>query len=230
MTPETLHATALKRLVKRAQRGDAAAFENLARSCGTTLYRVAASCLAGNEADIADALQETLLAAWRALDTLNEPRYFKTWLVRICINACHQVHRKRRPDVPLEAVSEARLDANLRADGRMDNAMQAAADAEANAAFQQLVTAAGEAYALVITLYYGEGYSAAEIADLLGTTPENVRQRLHRGRQRIARALGEAAPPLQPTSNAQTPQNARLPQLPRAPAGDDPFMQAANPA
>ena len=47
MTPETLHRATLARLVRRAQRGDADAFERLARPCGPTLYRVAASCLHG---------------------------------------------------------------------------------------------------------------------------------------------------------------------------------------
>ena len=56
MTPETLHRATLARLVRRAQRGDADAFERLARPCGPTLYRVAASCLHGHDADAADAV------------------------------------------------------------------------------------------------------------------------------------------------------------------------------
>lgn len=83
MTPETLHRATLARLVRRAQRGDADAFERLARPCGPTLYRVAASCLHGHDADAADAVQNALIAAWRNIGSLREPRYFKTWLIRI---------------------------------------------------------------------------------------------------------------------------------------------------
>lgn len=95
MTPETLHRATLARLVRRAQRGDADAFERLARPCGPTLYRVAASCLHGHDADAADAVQNALIAAWRNIGSLREPRYFKTWLIRITINACRSLQRPR---------------------------------------------------------------------------------------------------------------------------------------
>ena len=114
MTPETLHRATLARLVCRAQRGDADAFERLARPCGPTLYRVAASCLHGHDADAADAVQNALIAAWRNIGSLREPRYFKTWLIRITINACRSLQRARATTVPLEAVDEERLDASLR--------------------------------------------------------------------------------------------------------------------
>ena len=80
--------------------------------------------------------------------------------------------------MPLEAVDEERLDASLRQAGSSDETTRAAAASDAKASFRVLVAAAGEGCALAITLYYGEGYSTAEIAELLDTTAENVRQRL----------------------------------------------------
>ncbi|MEC4176037.1 sigma-70 family RNA polymerase sigma factor [Adlercreutzia sp. R21] len=229
MTSESPHGAAVKRLVRRAQRGDAGAFESLARSCGTTLYRVAASCLGNQEADVADAIQETLVAAWRNIGSLEQPRYFKTWLIRICINACRQVQRRRRATVPLDSVGEERLDASLRAAGRVDETTRAAAAAEANAAFGRLVDAAGEAYALVITLYYGEGYSTAEIAELLSMSPEAVRQRLFRGRARIKRALAENPALAHPVDHEGPARAVGHPSRPRAPDGEG-LMQATAPA
>lgn len=229
MTSETMHARTVKRLVRRAQRGDPGAFETLARSCATSLYRVAASCLGGREADVADAIQDALIAAWRGIGTLKEPGYFKTWLIRICINSCRQIQRHRRVEVPLEAVDEERLDASLRADGSLDEMAQRAAEVEANAAFRKLVAAAGDTYALVMTLYYGEGYSTVEIAGLLAMSEEAVRQRLSRGRKRIERALGEnphlARPDDAPAGRTPLGREMR----PRAPAEQDiSLMQAAN--
>ena len=115
--------------------------------------------------------------------------------------------------MPLEAVDEERLDASLRQAGSSDETTRAAAASDAKASFRVLVAAAGEGCALAITLYYGEGYSTAEIAELLDTTAENVRQRLSRGRKRIARALGCA--PRGVAANEET---------------DAPRMPAANPA
>lgn len=230
MTPETLHRATLARLVRRAQHGDAGAFERLARPCGPTLYRVAASCLGGCDADAADAVQNALIAAWRSIGTLREPRYFKTWLVRITINACRQLQRARTATVPLESVGEELLDASLRDSGRVDDITRAEAESDENASFRSLVAAAGEGCALAITLYYGEGYSTAEIAEMLDTSAENVRQRLFRGRKRIERALGgdpRAAAPAGDDGGAFSRRPERQGH-PRAPAeGDAPLMQAA---
>ena len=220
MTPETLHRATLARLVCRAQRGDADAFERLARPCGPTLYRVAASCLHGHDADAADAVQNALIAAWRNIGSLREPRYFKTWLIRITINACRSLQRARATTVPLEAVDEERLDASLRQEGRSDETARAAAASDADASFRALVAAAGE------------GYSTAEIAELLDTTAENVRQRLSRGRKRIARALG--CDPRGVAADEEPDGPRRISERgcrPRAPAETDaPLVQAANPA
>ena len=229
MTPETLSARSLRRLVRKAQRGDTAAFEMLARSCDDSLYRVAASCLGGRETDAADAIQDALIAAWRGIGALKEPRHFKTWLIRICINSCRQIQRRSTPAVPLEAVSEEKLDASLRAAGRAEDAAQREADADAAAAFRRLVATAGEASALVVTLYYGEGYSTVEIADILALSDEAVRQRLSRGRKRIERALAEtphlARPRNAKAASAPVDRGAR----PRAPdEGDSPFLQAVS--
>ena len=134
--------------------------------------------------------------------------------------------------MPLEAVDEERLDASLRQAGSSDETTRAAAASDAKASFRVLVAAAGEGCALAITLYYGEGYSTAEIAELLDTTAENVRQRLSRGRKRIARALG--CDPRGVAANEEPDGQRRISERgcrPRAPAETDaPLMQAANPA
>lgn len=91
MTIDSLDIRTIKRLTRKAQRDDEHAFESLAYALSASLYRVAASCLSSNEADIADALQDTLIAAWNSIHTLRQSRYFKTWLIRICINSCRQI-------------------------------------------------------------------------------------------------------------------------------------------
>lgn len=232
MTRDIFPAVTLKRLVKKAQAGDAAAFEALCRPCSATLYRVASSCLAGREAEVADALQETLMAAWKAIGSLRQPRYFKTWLVRICINSCRQLQRKQRPAVSLETVGEKAIEDALRAEGRRDDTARAVAEAESNAAFKRLVEAAGDSSALVITLYYGEGYATDEIAALLALTPEAVRQRLMRGRRRIAEALSEPPDdegPHEPTTKSAAPGRPGQPERPRAPGEEGGPTMAASP-
>ena len=122
----------------------------------------------------------------------------------------------------LHRAPRARL---VRQAGSSDETTRAAAASDADASFRALVAAAGEGCALAITLYYGEGYSTAEIAELLDTTAENVRQR-------IARALG--CDPRGVAADEEPDGPRRISERgyrPRALAETDaPLMQAANPA
>ena len=79
-----------ERLVRRARNGDTEAFTQLILRNEEMLSRVALSLLHNME-DAADAVQDAILAAWQALPSLREPRYFRTWLVRILIRCCSQV-------------------------------------------------------------------------------------------------------------------------------------------
>lgn len=82
-------------LVKKAQHGDAEAFIALIEECKMTLRRVACGYL-GNDEDVADAIQDTILSAYEHIGTLKRGEYFKTWLVRILINHCTGIWRQRQ--------------------------------------------------------------------------------------------------------------------------------------
>lgn len=56
------------------------------------LYRVAL-CMLKNDADVQDALQETVLKAWEKRHTLRNEAYFGTWVTRIVINTCKDMLR-----------------------------------------------------------------------------------------------------------------------------------------
>ena len=77
------------------------------------LFRVAYALLRNPE-DCRDALQETALKAWEKRHTLRSEQYFATWITRICINCCHNLQRRRKGTVPLDAVAEPFARASLR--------------------------------------------------------------------------------------------------------------------
>jgi len=132
-----------------------------------SLYRVARSYLTA-DADCADAVQEALLRAWAARDTLREPRYFRTWLTRILINECKTALRKRArvqlidpaalPEPPPQITPVPLADA-LNALAPRDRAP--------------------------LVLHYLEGYSVQETARLLNVPQGTVKCRLHRARKRL---------------------------------------------
>ena len=89
-------------LVERARRGDHDAFAALA---GAALFRLdAAARLILRDPDQAkDAVQETLVRAWRDLPTLRSPDRFDAWLHRLLVRACiDEARRLRRHRVDVE--------------------------------------------------------------------------------------------------------------------------------
>ena len=60
-----------------------------------TLYRVSYSILR-QRCDREDAVQNCLEKAWKKRKSLRDERYLKTWLVRILINECYDIHRRRQ--------------------------------------------------------------------------------------------------------------------------------------
>lgn len=183
MNRTTLSDRQRRALVRRARGGDGRAFGRLVQDCAPTLYRVCLGATGGNEADAADAVQTALVSAWQNIGALRDLGYFKTWIIRICLNACTDLARRHRPTAPLDGHGENLADPKPRAETAL----------EADAGFRELVQLAGADNGIVIALYYGEGYRTEEIAELLGITSAAVRQRLSRGRRAIARGLNGAA-------------------------------------
>ena len=89
------------RVVARARAGSSEAFERLVRAHGPRLYRFLALRV-GDERDARDAMQETLVTAWRALPSLRRLDHFWPWLVGIAAHKAADVARSRRPTVALE--------------------------------------------------------------------------------------------------------------------------------
>ena len=95
----------IEQLVRRAKKRDPDAFTELMQLHERDMYRTASAILS-QDADIADAMQETILTCWEKIDTLQKNRYFKTWMIRILINKCKDILRLGRRMVCVEELPE----------------------------------------------------------------------------------------------------------------------------
>ncbi len=80
-------------LVEQAQRGDREAFAILARTHGDRLMAIAQRILR-DVGRAEDAVQQTLVIAWRELPTLRDPDRFDAWLQRLLVNASYAEARR----------------------------------------------------------------------------------------------------------------------------------------
>lgn len=158
------------RLVKLARKGDREAFTQLVVANERMLSRVAMATLK-NPDDAADAVQDTVLQTWESLGQLRQPRYFKTWVVRILLNKCYRISAQR------SLYAHSQLEETLLA-GEQPDWDQSLDVASA-------LQAMGEQDRLLLGLFYFDRLSTREIAQALGLSESCVRQRLHRGRKRF---------------------------------------------
>jgi RNA polymerase sigma-70 factor (ECF subfamily) len=167
-------------LVARAQDGDMAAFEHLARRYQGPIYRLLLRMLA-NRADAEDLTQEVFLAVWRRLPELRLEAAFPAWLYRTATNRCLNLLRHRRP--------AAELDENLAstvAQTQPEQAMQTRAAMHALTTALQQLSPEQRACWLLREVH---GRSYAEIGAILSTTPTAVRGRIARARVQLTEAM-----------------------------------------
>ena len=160
----------LLRLVKLARAGDREAFTQLVLSQEGMLSRVAMATLK-NPDDAA------VLEAWQGIEKLRQPRYFKTWLVRILMTKCYHISslRSKHNHSPLEEA----LDAGSLPD--WDQALDVGSTLRSLRPEDQMI----------LGLFYYDGLSVRDIAKALGISEDSVKQRLHRGRKRFQAAYLE---------------------------------------
>jgi RNA polymerase sigma-70 factor (TIGR02960 family) len=198
-------------LISRAQAGDGDAFAALVepyrRELQVHCYR-----MLGSFQDAEDALQDTLLTAWRGLTGFEGRASIRTWLYRIATNRCLTALRaaSRRPakewDVPqvdppeptrlgevvwLEAFPDAMLagaiDVPLGPEARYDQAEAI------SLAFITALQVLPPRQLAVVILRDVLGFHAKEVADMLDTTVESVTSALKRARATLERRLAPMA-------------------------------------
>jgi len=137
----------------------------------------------GDSADVDDALQEGLLAAWRGLERYDPTRSFGPWLLQVVLNAARDLARRERvrrtEEIPATLATPA-----AGPDVLADRALL-------RARLRQALATLPERQRVAVTLFDAEGYSHAEIARILGVPEGTVRSDVFHARRALRRLLGE---------------------------------------
>jgi RNA polymerase sigma-70 factor (ECF subfamily) len=166
-----------------------AAFERLIDRYESKVYRLCCSLLRDPD-QAQDAAQESLVRVWKALAKYDQRASLSTWIYTITRNRCLTAIERRR-DLDSLSDSEVQLQAEAA------QAVGPEPEQDHLAMLRELVEALPERYRRVLTLFYYEERSVAEVALMLGQPEGTVKTNLHRARAALAeqlRALGLADP------------------------------------
>ena len=166
-----------------------AAFERLVDRYERKVYRLCCSLLRDPD-QAEDAAQESLVRVWKALAKYDQRASLSTWIYTITRNRCLTAIERRRT---LDSLSDPAVEH----EAEVAQAVGPDPDQDHLGVLRELVEALPERFRRVLTLFYYEERSVAEVAQMLGLPEGTVKTNLHRARAALGerlRVLGLADP------------------------------------
>ena len=175
-------------LIKRAQSGDAAAFNEIIgayrkRILGT-IFR-----LISRAEDVEDVGQDVFVRLYFSLDQLRSPEVFEPWLYRLTVNAAYDYLRKQRRsgDVRMADLTEEQLSVADAAAGSKESAKHEN-QKQLRETLDVLMTQVSEDDRLLLGLKELQGLSLKELREVYGVSENVLKVRLFRARKRVLKA------------------------------------------
>ncbi len=197
-----------KALVRRAQRGDVAAYEELLRTHQQRIFAVVGGILWRRE-DIEDVAQQVFVKAYFSLKRFDLRSAFGTWLYKIAVNECWDYLRKKRvrrlvyeADLSEEQLRQLEATAN-QPGGAQKSPEDAGRRAEQRDLLERLLGELDEKDRLMLIMKEVEGFSVEEIGEVFDLNVNTVKVRLFRARGRLVeiyRRRLQARPTTKPRS------------------------------
>jgi RNA polymerase sigma-70 factor (ECF subfamily) len=177
-------------LIKRAQKGDAAAFNEVVLAYRKRILGTIARLIARPD-DVEDVGQEVFLRLYFSLDQLRSPEVFEPWLYRLTVNAAYDYLRKqrRRQESRMADLTEQQvMIADAVAGSKLDH--EDRRRQQVRETVDALLGAVSEEDRILLTLKEVEGLSLKELELIYHVNENALKVRLFRARQRVLKSLG----------------------------------------
>ena len=175
-------------LVRAAAAGRDAAFTQLMRRHKAELYRFIRRYV-GDADEAYDVLQDSFVAAWKALDRYDPARPFEYWLKRIALNKCRDWARRRTVRRWLGLAGATPFDAPLTLADDTPTAETSLADRQDLMRLDRAIAALPAKLKEPLLLSVLEEMPHEAVGQLLGISAKAVETRVYRARRKLAEAM-----------------------------------------
>ena len=142
-----------------------------------SMYSLAFS-IVKNNADAAEVISESILRAYKNIQTLKKADSFKPWILRIIHNTAVEMMRKNSKIIPMEETPDI-------PDDSPEN------DITIRLSVREAVNSLKQPYRTVVVLFYYENLSVSKIAQITSTNMPAVKKQLSRARKMLREILKE---------------------------------------
>lgn len=132
-----------------------------------------------SEDDINEALQNTIVNSFISIKSLKNEKYFKTWIIRILINECNHIYKKKNQNI-FEEYNEESI---------KEMSRDYISDSIHKIDFLELVKNLNYEERMIITLFYSEELSIKEIGNVMDIPQSTVTTKLSRARNKLKKIL-----------------------------------------
>ncbi len=165
--------------IERVLNGDHSSYATLVERHKDMVFTIANRMLKNRE-DAEEVAQDAFMKAYRSLRKFRKESKFSTWLYRIVYNLCVSQLRKNKKQIHSLDDEEKNIDIE-----DTHNKMEQIEEKERTRYINQAIENLNPEEKTIITLYYQDELSVAEISDVTQLTQSNVKVRLHRARLKL---------------------------------------------
>jgi RNA polymerase sigma-70 factor (ECF subfamily) len=177
--------------IRRAQQGDAAAFERIYQLHARRIY---ALCLriVRNPTEAEDLTQEAFLRVFRKIHMFRGESAFSTWLYRLALNVVFMKLRKKHlPEASIEETTKSNEESTGQSKevGGLDSRLTGLID---RLNLERAVEQLPSAFKTVFVLHDIQGYKHHEIAEMMDWSVGTSKGKLHRARAQLRELLQDS--------------------------------------
>ena len=173
-----------EKIIARARRGDADAFEQLVVAYREQVFRLALR-MCGSEADADEVAQEAFLSAWKALPNFRGESQFSTWLYQLTTHAAIDLMRREKRQIAADITEVSAADP-------APSPQQQAEQSEQREIVRDAILQLAPEQREVVVLRFMEELSYEEIGAVLKLPSGTVKSRLNRAKAQLKEILSKS--------------------------------------